>query len=61
MIDVGLEVTFGKVHKQTGRWIKQSLYLNFQSKEQRDAVYDKVEKYLPGQARTEQTPIGEYT
>ena len=39
----------------------QSMYLSFEKKEQRDALYKKVEEYMPGKARTESTPIGEYT
>jgi hypothetical protein len=41
-MDIGLEVKFSKADKSTGKYLLQSLYLNFVSKEQRDAVYTKV-------------------
>jgi hypothetical protein len=37
------------------------MYLSFEAQEHRDALYKKVEKYMPGSARTESTPIGDYS
>ena len=37
------------------------MYMSFEDKAQRDALYKKVEAYMPAQARTESTPIGEFT
>jgi len=41
--------------------VQRTLYLTFASQEGRDAVYDAVLQYLPGDCITESTDIGAYT
>lgn len=55
LMDIGLQLVLSDEGQE------RTLYLAFESEQERNAVYEAVLKYLPGSCKTEDTPILEYT
>ena len=60
LLEVGMQLKLNK-RDQNGQRREETLFLTFESQEERDAVYNKMLEYCPRTCKTESTDISVYT